>query len=315
MPAATSGAEQRVEDVPPRLRPRHQRHGAGGEQRHLLALHEAVDGEGERRRRQQHHADHRAHREVLLADHLLVDVGRQHVEIAADHLGDAEVGHHQGEHDQRRADHAVLGAGQGDGEEDADLRGAQHVGRLVEARVGGRERRHQDHHGVRQAVEDLGDDDALEAVDLAAAQPRLEEALGAEQVDQRQAGQQRRREDRDQRDALEQPAQRQHGAGQRIGVEEGERHHDRGADRRDMEAVQRRVEQRRRREIGDVVGQPDELAVAILEALRPAATIAAGRRSAAARPRAAPTPARISRSSRDRRTRSTGVARLTRRTP
>ena len=29
--------------------------------------------------------------EILLADHQLEDVGREHVEIAADHLGDAEI--------------------------------------------------------------------------------------------------------------------------------------------------------------------------------------------------------------------------------
>ena len=79
------------------------RHGAGRQQRHLPALHDAVEREGEHRRRQQHHADHRAHLEVLLADHLLVGVGRQHVELAADHLGDAEVGDHQREHDEQRA--------------------------------------------------------------------------------------------------------------------------------------------------------------------------------------------------------------------
>ena len=37
-------------------------------------------------------ADHRAALEVLLADHELEDVGGEHVEVAADHLRDAEVG-------------------------------------------------------------------------------------------------------------------------------------------------------------------------------------------------------------------------------
>ena len=83
---------------------------------------------------------------------------------------------------------------------------------------------------MREAVEDLGDDDAVETVDRAAEQA-LEEALVAEQVDQRQAGQQRGREDRHQRDALEQPCRRQHGPRERIGIEEGERHHDQGAHR------------------------------------------------------------------------------------
>ena len=59
--------------------------------------------EGDHGRHQQHEADHGAHLEVLLADHLLVGVGGEHVELAADHLGDAEVGDDQREHDERRA--------------------------------------------------------------------------------------------------------------------------------------------------------------------------------------------------------------------
>ena len=43
------------------------------------------------RRQQQDQPDDSAPVEVLLADHLLVDVDRQHVEVAADHLRDAEV--------------------------------------------------------------------------------------------------------------------------------------------------------------------------------------------------------------------------------
>jgi hypothetical protein len=41
--------------------------------------------------------------EVLLADDQLEDVGGQHVEVAADHLGDAEVGDDQREDHQRGA--------------------------------------------------------------------------------------------------------------------------------------------------------------------------------------------------------------------
>jgi hypothetical protein len=55
--------------------------------------------------------------EVLLADDELEDVGGQHVEVAADHLGDAEVGDDQREDHQAGRDQAVLGARQRDGEE------------------------------------------------------------------------------------------------------------------------------------------------------------------------------------------------------
>ena len=85
-----------------------ERHGARRQQRDLPALDHAVDDEGQHGRHQQHHADHRAHLEILLADHLLVGVGRQHVELPADHLGDAEIGDHQREDDETGVDQAVL---------------------------------------------------------------------------------------------------------------------------------------------------------------------------------------------------------------
>ena len=50
------------------------RHRARRQQRDLPALHQAVDREGDKRGDEQDHRDDRAHLEVLLADHLLVDV-------------------------------------------------------------------------------------------------------------------------------------------------------------------------------------------------------------------------------------------------
>jgi hypothetical protein len=82
-----------------------------------LRLTQLVHREGEHGRRQQQDGHHRTALEVLLADDQLEHVGGQHVEVAADHLGDAEVGDDQRERDQRRRDQAVLGAGQRDGEE------------------------------------------------------------------------------------------------------------------------------------------------------------------------------------------------------
>jgi len=83
------------------------RHGPSGQERHLAATDGAIDQEGEDRRQQENHADDRAHLEVLLADHLLVDVGRQHVVLPADDLRGAEVGDDRGEDDEGRADQAV----------------------------------------------------------------------------------------------------------------------------------------------------------------------------------------------------------------
>ena len=106
------------------------------------------------------------------------------------------------------------------------------------------------------------------AVDRAAEQQALQQALIAEQIDQRDRRQQRRREQRQHRRRIEQPFERHSAAGQRIGIDEGERDHDRGRDDRDPDAVEDRAEQCRRREIADVVREPDEFAVLVLEALR-----------------------------------------------
>ena len=47
-------------------------------------------------------------------------------------------------------------------------------------------------------------------------------------------------------------------AGQRIGVEEGQRHHDGGRERRHPDAVPQRGDERRRREVAGIVGEADE---------------------------------------------------------
>ena len=57
-------------------------------------------------------------------------------------------------------------------------RRAQRVGGLVQARVGERERRDQDHQRVREDREALRDDDAGRAVDALEAEP-AEQALAA----------------------------------------------------------------------------------------------------------------------------------------
>ena len=85
---------------------------------------------------QQDHADDGAHLEILLADHLLVDVGREHVVLAADHLRHAEIGDDQGEDDEDRGDQAVAHARQRHRQEDAPPAGVQRRRRFVEPRVG-----------------------------------------------------------------------------------------------------------------------------------------------------------------------------------
>ena len=118
-------------------------HGARRQQRHLLLLHDAVDRKREQRRDQQHHRDHRA-LEVLLADHLLVDVEREHVVLAANHLGHAEVGDGQVEHDERGRDQAVAGTRHGHRGEDLPFRRTQRD-RLVQPGIRDAERDQDDH--------------------------------------------------------------------------------------------------------------------------------------------------------------------------
>ena len=73
------------------------------------------------RRHQQQQADDGAHLEIELADDLLVDVGRQHIVLAADHLRHAEIGEDQGEDHEGGADHAIAAAGQRHRPEDARM--------------------------------------------------------------------------------------------------------------------------------------------------------------------------------------------------
>ena len=133
---------------------------------------------------QQHHADHRAHGEILLADDLLVSVSRKHIELSANHFGDAEIRHHQREHNKAGVDQAELGAGQCHGAEDARLRGAQRIRHLIEARIRQRQRSHEDNECMREAIENLCDHDSRRAVDRSAKQETFQQALIAEQIDQ-----------------------------------------------------------------------------------------------------------------------------------
>ena len=142
-------------------------------------------------------ADHRAHPEVLLADDLLVDVGGEHVVLAADHLWHTEVRDDQREHDEGRADQAVTRARHGDGPESAPGAGLERLGRLVETRVGDCQRRGHDDERVREGPEHLADDDADRPIDRGAEQSSLGDPLIAEQVDEADGRQQRGRQQRD----------------------------------------------------------------------------------------------------------------------
>ena len=162
-------------------------HGASRQHGGLTPVDKMIDAKGQQRRCQQQNGHYRALGKVLLADDQLEDVGRQHVEIAADHLGDAEVGHDQREGHQCGGDQAVLGPGQCDGEEFAQHGCSHGVGGLVQARIRQAQGCHQDHQRVGKYGQTLGQHDSRRAVDLADAEclhPALQDPLIAKPVDQ-----------------------------------------------------------------------------------------------------------------------------------
>ena len=230
-----------------------------------------INTKGQHRRCQQQDGHHRALGEVLLADHQFENVGRQHIEVAANHLGDTEVGHDQREGDQGRRDQTVLGARQGDGEELAPHRGSHGVRRLKQARIGQTQRCDQNHQRVRKDSQTLGQQNARCAVNLCDAHtlhPVLEHALVAKPVDQGNGRQQGGRQQRDQRDASKQGFEGHAGARQCVGKGKSQRHHDQRHRARNPQTVPQAAEQGRRLRVFNKVVEPDELTVMSLQCLQ-----------------------------------------------
>jgi hypothetical protein len=211
--------------------------------------------------KQQQQADHRSHAEVLLADDLLVHVGGEHVILAADHLWHTEVRDDQREHDEGCADQAVTRTRDGNGPESAPGAGLERLGRLVETRVRGCQRRGHDDERVREGPEHLAYDDADRPIDRGAEQSSLGDPLIAEQVDEADGREQRGRQQRDLRHQLEDAASGHAGPGQSVGEDEREQHADHGADQCDQDTVGDRGGERRIGEVLHEVGEPDELAL------------------------------------------------------
>jgi hypothetical protein len=231
------------------------------------ALHDPVDDERDEHRGEQNQADDGAFVEVLLADHLLEDIERQHVEVAADHFGDAEVADRVGKDDHRGAHETVLRARQRDREELSPRRSTQRLRRFVEPPVRQQQRGQHDHQRVRKSRVDGAQDDADGAVHARAAQQSLEQALRAEPLNERNRAQQRRREDRRQRDHPKESAPRHARARQRIRIGERKRNGDAGDSDGDPQGVRDRLAQRRCLEILLKLEQTDERAILVLHAL------------------------------------------------
>ena len=140
--------------------------------------------------------------------------------------------------------------------------------RFVQAGVGDGQRGDQDDDGVRQGEEHLGDDDADGSVDRVPEHQLLDQPLSTEQIDERDAGQQRRHQDRNHRDRLEQPLERDAASGKRVGEGEPDGDGDERRDRRHLEAVSDGPGEGGGGEVVDVVGEPHERAVVVAHALR-----------------------------------------------
>ena len=120
---------------------------------------------------------------------------------------------------------------------------------------------------MREGPEHLPHDDADRPVDRVAEEQPLGQALVAEQVDEADRGQERRRQDRDLGDDPEQAATGHPGAGEAIGIDEGQHDADHGAQSRHGEAVGDRAQECRVDEEALEVREPGKAAVVALEAL------------------------------------------------
>ena len=187
-----------------------------------------IDTEAEQRRQQQHHADQRAATELLLADHGFVGFQRQHLIVATDHHRHAEVGDGQGEHQTERGEHGLTRRRPGDAAKRFGRTGAHARRRIEQSRIGQRQRRQQNHQRVGKGVDHLTQHNAPEAVDVVREQP-AQHALVAEQIDQRNARQHRRRHQRQQGNPAPDAFGRNQRALQGVGKQVGQRY-DNGRD-------------------------------------------------------------------------------------
>ena len=131
------------------------------------------------------------------------DLGRQHLEIAAEHERIAEIGQALDEAEQEGVGEPRPHQRQRDGAERRPALGAQGLRRLLERRADALHDADQHQEGDRREGEQLRDEDAGQAVDPARArnaepvrQQRRDGARAAEQQDQREADDEGRRDDR-----------------------------------------------------------------------------------------------------------------------
>ena len=202
----------------------------------MTATQPGIDTEAEQRRQQQHHADQRAATELLLADHGFVGFQRQHLIIATDHHGHAEVGDGQGEHQTERREHRLTGCRPSDAAKGFRRTRAHAGGSIEQSRIRQGQRRQQNHQGVWEGVDDLAQNNAPEAVDIVREQT-AQHALVAEQINQRNARQHRRRHQRQQRHAAPDAFAGNQCALQGVGKQVGQRYDNRRDAEGNLQAV------------------------------------------------------------------------------
>jgi hypothetical protein len=184
-----------------------------------------IDAKAEQRRQQQHHADQRAATELLLTDHGFVGFQRQHLIVATDHHRHTEIGDGQGEHQTERGEHSLTSCRPGDAAKGLGRTGAHARRGIEQSRIGQRQCREQDHQRMGKGVNHLAQHNPPEPVDVVREQP-AQHALVAEQIDQRNARQHRRRHQRQQRNPAPDAFRRNQRALQRVGKQVGQRYDD-----------------------------------------------------------------------------------------
>ncbi|MNI27332.1 hypothetical protein D3C73_810650 [compost metagenome] len=195
-----------------------------------------IDPETEQRRQQQHHADQRTATELLLADHRLVGFQRQHLIVAPDHHGHAEVGDGQGEDQTERGENSLTRRRPGDAAEGFCRTGAHARSGIEQARIRQGQRRQQNHQGVWKGVDHLAEHNAPEAIDVVRDQP-AQHALIAEQVNQCNPRQHRRRHQWQQRNTTPDTFARNQRALQCVGKQVSQRYDNRCDAEGNLQAV------------------------------------------------------------------------------
>ncbi len=189
----------------------------------LAATQPRIDTETEQRRQQQHHADQRAAAELLLADHGFVGFQRQHLIVATDHHRHTKIGNRQGEHQTERGEYRLAGRRPGNAAKRLGRTGAHARCGIEQTCIGQRQCREQNHQRMGKGVDHLAQHNAPEAIDIVREQP-TQHALVAEQIDQRNSRQHRRRHQRQQRDPAPDAFARNQRALQRVGKQVGQRY-------------------------------------------------------------------------------------------